>query len=277
MPSDSSFCQKCGVRILKDEGYSSSPSTPTSIEPEMYDVILYNAGNDHSGVIKVIYSALGQDESVFDYDVYSYIDELPIKVAIQISKDKAESLMTLLVKLGATATMNNSHDPQTKHVISLSLPSKHQKPLELTPHEQQSISGLCLPMCVLRFIDAGIWTLIVISQISWGLGFWTIIWNVIVTGVSYLYAVRLLGVCRSKEFDDDRIEGLAIQNRDFSIICIIWYTVQFLFFYVNNLMFFSILIEIAILVIAIVTISRLKSLYTEKVRKHANNSEVKGE
>ena len=126
--------------------------------------------------------------------------------------------------------------------------------------EQQSVTGLCTPMCILRFLDAAIWTFIVISQISAGFGFGLIIWNVIATGISYVYAVRLLGACKSNMFDGAYISGLARENKDFSIICAIWYGIQFFFLNAGSILLFSLMIEIAILIIAAIAISKLSRM-----------------
>jgi hypothetical protein len=127
-----------------------------------------------------------------------------------------------------------------------------------TPAEQQSVHGLCMPMCILRFLDAAIWTIFIIAQISWGTGFGIIIWNVIATGMSYMYAMRLLGACQSN-FNSGHIDKLATENRNFSGICMVWYGAQFLFTYAGTLLFFAIVIEIAILIIAIIVLSKLSN------------------
>jgi len=126
--------------------------------------------------------------------------------------------------------------------------------------QQQSVLGLCLPMCILRFVDAAIWTVIVISQLSWGVEFTTVIWNILMTGISFMFAVRLLGVCRSNVFDGAKISSLVRQNRTYSGIGILWYGAQFLFFFVSNLVFISLLLEISILIIAMVILSRLSKI-----------------
>ena len=126
--------------------------------------------------------------------------------------------------------------------------------------EQQSVIGLCMPMCILRFIDAVIWTFIVIFQLFIGLGFWHIVWNVVATGVSYVYAVRLLGVCRSNEFNSAKIDNLAKENRNFSGICLLWYGAQVLFLDAGGILVLSLLVDITILIIAVITLSRLSKL-----------------
>ena len=135
-----------------------------------------------------------------------------------------------------------------------------QSPSSIKSAEQQSIISLCVPMCILRFIDAVIWTFIVISQISWGFGFWFVIWNVIATGVSYIYAVSLLGICRSNTLNLPDVHVRVYENMKFSGICVAWYTAQILFWFASSIMFLALLIEVAILLLAFIAISRLSNV-----------------
>ena len=120
-----------------------------------------------------------------------------------------------------------------------------------------SVINLCTSMCILRFIDAVLWTVIVIAQFSMGIGFRLIVWNIIATGISYVYAVRLLGVCGSQGFDVGKITALSRDNRKFSGICVVWYGIQVFLLDSAGLLFFSFLIEIAILILAFLIFLRL--------------------
>ena len=114
---------------------------------------------------------------------------------------------------------------------------------------------LCLPMCILRFIDAFVWSYITIVQISYGYAFLDIAWNIVGTGLMYILAVSLLNISLSKTTDIVIIENIITRNMSISGIGIVWYIVQLLFFYGGGILIFAIMIEIAILIIGLIIMS----------------------
>ena len=129
-----------------------------------------------------------------------------------------------------------------------------------TQHEQSGMVGLCIPMCILKFIDAAMWTVIVIIQFSLfrrGDGtLWDIVLNAVATIVTYVFAARLLEVCRDNVFKRGRIDQLAKQNIGWSGFCVVFYLIQLIFMDVSDIIVLSLLLETAILILAIVLSSK---------------------
>ena len=115
-------------------------------------------------------------------------------------------------------------------------------------------------MCILRSIDAVIWTIYTISQIALGLDFWLILFNVIATGTSLSYSARLLGVCTSIGFNGTKIRGVASENMNLSGLAVLWLGAQLIFWYADNVMILSIMMNVAIFVIAITIFYKLSRL-----------------
>ena len=163
----------------------------------------------------------------------------------------------------AATPSNNTSSPVSEPVISpanepavLNNVNHATLPAEQYPVRQSSALGLCISMCILRFADALFWTFMVILQISFGFEFRIIIWNIAATGISYFFAVQLLGACRPSVLPDMKVANFARRNRQFSFIAAIWYIAQVAALYADNILIISAVVQVLIIAISTIILSK---------------------
>ena len=129
--------------------------------------------------------------------------------------------------------------------------------------ELLSLANFCRTLSILRFIDAGVWFLLVISQMEYGGELGTIIWNIISIAITiglaigllpgrYIEALRIHG-----KYDLNKLSSSISHNIGWSGIGLIWYAYQVLIddVYISPII---ILLEIAIIIVGAVAFIKTK-------------------
>ena len=123
------------------------------------------------------------------------------------------------------------------------------------------LAKYCRALSALRFLDAGIWLVIIIVQIG-AAEFSTIIWNLVGAGMVVYLGVRLLPGKYIEQYNrfgkydmDDIVKDIGF-NIALAVVGFILYGMQ-LFAYEMNIMYLLIALEIVVVVVSILALSKV--------------------
>lgn len=168
-------------------------------------------------------------------------------------------------KCGATQVVNEeATDGQSKIPPAVkSEPAKNNLPV---------LARLCRGLSILRFVDSGVWVLIIIIQISlYGVeSVGSIIWNIAQTALTVYLAVKLLPskyiaqYDQYKQYDQDDMARTIGYNMGLSILALFWYVVQFVV-YDSYIMIPLLVLEVVIIIISVLAVIKLDKAVRKSV------------